>query len=1174
MLGLDAPPRANHDDRPAEPMPEGDMKTTRRFLVTSLATLLLVTAPPAASAEPATPQGAVPVLLIDSIGDSGDGVCDATECTLREAIAAANTTSDFDAISFADGLRGEIDLSAALPDLSTDMSIAGPGARQLTVRRDTGGSYRIFTVSGSATVAISGLTISGGNANVIGVIFGGGIDVAAGSALDLEEVRVIGNTGNYGGGISNSGTTDVTASTIGGNTANYAGGGVYNEGVMTIVNSTVADNAACCGTTQSYGGGIATGGGLTVLSSTVAANRAGSESTIDQSQGGGIHGNVTLGNSMVADNAAWFRGADTLGTVTSQGHNLVEDTDWTLFTGDETGNVYGQDPRLGNLRDNGGSTDTMALASDSPALDSGATLLPSDQRGVTRPEGDADDIGAFERRDCTSDPLVVTTSSDLVIDDDCVTSLREALVSAGLNPGTDTITFDIPGSGTQTITPASALPDITEAVVIDGYSQPGAAPATSSAVATILVEIRGTDAGPSAAGFNILGPDSTVEGLSIGDFEYGVVISGADATGNSVQGNLIGLAADGTLLGNSADGVLIDLARDNLIGGPDPADRNVISGNGAAGVDIRGDGDFAGVAATSGNSVQGNLIGTDPAGDTTIPNIAAGVLLADRSQDTAVSGNLISGNGSHGLHITGQFGVGSTIDVLDNRIGTDAAGATELGNDGDGIRIHDTSGVLMTGNVLSGNGSDGLDISGLSGGSGAQRNRIGTDLAGTGDLGNDGHGVKLSGSNFITIGTTTAIGTGGNTIAFNGLDGIAVTSGNDLLLLGNAIFSNGGLGIDLGDDGATPDDDQDSDSGPNNLQNYPVLTSVTTTESGSTIAGTLDSAPSTQFDLQFFSSPTADPSGFGEGMTLLGSTTVNTDANGHVAFSADADALQGDFVTATATQSASTSEFSAAFEAEGPPELLADLSIEKSGPETAAVGQPFEYTLTVTNQGPDAASGIEVLDDLPPGLTYQDESSTASCRLRGGTADPNDVRCTLASLDSGGEQAFTISVVASEPGPLSNTTSVGSDTADPDDTNDESEPVLTEVQAAEPERYDFRWVGSTRGQPALNKAPAGSVMRLRFSLGGNEGMDILTPDSPWHQRYLSCPTGPMVEETRRPAQPPGSIGLRYKSRKGIYVYRWQTSESWFPGQRCHRFALALDDGSTHYANIKLTRPVD
>ena len=130
----------------------------------------------------------------------------------------------------------------------------------------------------------------------------------------------------------------------------------------------------------------------------------------------------------------------------------------------------------------------------------------------------------------------------------------------------------------------------------------------------------------------------------------------------------------------------------------------------------------------------------------------------------------------------------------------------------------------------------------------------------------------------------------GNTVAFNKNDGISLASGagSGNAILGNIIHSNGTtaahLGIDLNEDGVTTNDAGDADTGPNNRQNFPVLSSSDADATQITIDGSLNSTASTNFRIEFFSSATADPSGNGEGQTYLGFTTVTTDGSGNATF--------------------------------------------------------------------------------------------------------------------------------------------------------------------------------------------------------------------------------------------------------------------------------------------------
>jgi hypothetical protein len=210
-------------------------------------------------------------------------------------------------------------------------------------------------------------------------------------------------------------------------------------------------------------------------------------------------------------------------------------------------------------------------------------------------------------------------------------------------------------------------------------------------------------------------------------------------------------------------------------------------------------------------------------------------------------------------------------------------------------------------------------------------NFIGTDPSGTADLGNNIGVVALGDNN--TIGGTTAAAR--NIISGNGGDGVEVhftvgdpdggATGNRIL--SNSIYDNDTLGIDLvhsnDPPGVTPNDPGDNDAGPNNLQNFPDISSARTGRRATTIKGTLNSTASTTFTIQFFSSPVADPSGNGEGKKLKGSKSVTTDSSGDATFTfkPKRKVPKGQVVTATATNQSTgdTSEFSKACTVPGVP---------------------------------------------------------------------------------------------------------------------------------------------------------------------------------------------------------------------------------------------------------------
>jgi hypothetical protein len=191
-----------------------------------------------------------------------------------------------------------------------------------------------------------------------------------------------------------------------------------------------------------------------------------------------------------------------------------------------------------------------------------------------------------------------------------------------------------------------------------------------------------------------------------------------------------------------------------------------------------------------------------------------------------------------------------------------------------------------------------------------QGNRIGINVAGTGVLGNQGSGIHVNRSNNLIGGTVAGEG---NIIAFNLLRGIVIGSSSSLIknrINRNSIFSNGSLGIDLGDNVVTLNDTGDADIGPNNLQNFPVITEARTNGS---ISGSLNSTANTTFRIEFYVNDDCDASGHGEGQTFLIAVNVVTDASGNATFSVNAGSLVlSKKITATATDpNGNTSEFSA-----------------------------------------------------------------------------------------------------------------------------------------------------------------------------------------------------------------------------------------------------------------------
>jgi hypothetical protein len=368
----------------------------------------------------------------------------------------------------------------------------------------------------------------------------------------------------------------------------------------------------------------------------------------------------------------------------------------------------------------------FAAGSASPAIAGHVAGVPAAAVAAAERRTQADsappyvvDSAADDANDPSSGPICSTTAGTC--------TLRAAIEAANTAGGDQTISFAIPGSGVQQIAPLSPLPTISVPMTIDGYTQPGAQPATSSAPAQIMVAIEGPrftnspyqgdglTLAPGAAG-------STVRGLQVFNFfGYGIHLQ---APNSQISGDLIGFdTSDQAPDVNSLGGVEIDQSSGDVIGGADPAQRDVISGNGRSGVL-----DSAG----HDNVVMNDLIGTDSSGSSSSSPNLFGVKLLDTHNDSVLS-DVLSGNSVDGMDVVG----GDHALITGDKIGVDAQGETPEGNGVSGILVEDSPDVTIGGsgsaarNVVSANGAYGIDVSGSSAGARILGNNVGTDAAGT-----------------------------------------------------------------------------------------------------------------------------------------------------------------------------------------------------------------------------------------------------------------------------------------------------------------------------------------------------------------------------------------------------------------------------------------------------------
>lgn len=382
-------------------------------------------------------------------------------------------------------------------------------------------------------------------------------------------------------------------------------------------------------------------------------------------------------------------------------------------------------------------------------------------------------------------------------------TLRAAISEANATPGIDEIQFRLLTGVNPPlrIRPASPLPTITEPLVIDGTTVNGYN-------GTPLVELQGANFRP-AFGLHVTAGGSTIRGLVLLNFGTGILLSGGG--GNVVEGNYVGVTTAGTY-GSNMWGLQVQDSPDNRIGGPTARQRNVISGNTYQGVKVAGTG-------SRNNRIVGNYIGLEPRGQFPVSNGMEGILVVGAGQTTIggsqlADGNLVSGNMGNGITLSGPLAGTDGHLVANNKIGlsNDLSGAG--GNRGDGLAIYQTPNVTV-------------------GGTRQNANEIGW---------NGGAGVSVRRNLFGAF-------------------------GENVWITRNSMFLNRGLDVDLSNavdpDGVTANDARDVDTGPNGLQNFPVLTSVTVGGGATTITGTLESEPGREYEIDFSIGPECSPSGRG-----------------------------------------------------------------------------------------------------------------------------------------------------------------------------------------------------------------------------------------------------------------------------------------------------------------------
>jgi uncharacterized repeat protein (TIGR01451 family) len=516
--------------------------------------------------------------------------------------------------------------------------------------------------------------------------------------------------------------------------------------------------------------------------------------------------------------------------------------------------------------------------------------------------------------------------------------------------------------GVATFTPNPAYPTVTDPIALDASLQPGYA-------GSPIIEIDGSAAAANLAGFHISAGGSTVRGFVIHGFRgadpLGAGIQLDTAGGNTITANWLGTDTTGAAAGaavasNNTQGLLILNSAGNQVGGTDPADRNVMSGNRLRGMHLEG-------TSASGNTIEGNYFGTSADGTAAVPN-PMGIYFREAPDNTFGgtangAGNVVSGNSIHGVYL--------------------------VGDDSDR-------------NIVKGN-------------------TIGLNAAQTGALGNGGAGIATFEADDAEIGGTE--NGAANVISANST-GIGLHTGSTgTLIRRNAIYDNTGLGIDHGFNSAVDPNDGAVGAGSNNGLDYPVITSALLGSGTLSVTGYVGSAPgqaafaNVEIDVLVADNDPADQDGevilgdglsepHGEAQTFIDSCTTAADGT----FDCDLTVpgtvtlISGDFITALAYDAAgNTSEFGVDVAVSADADLVITTVLDPSTPGPFAEGDSVTYLVTVTNNGPLDATNVTATDTYPSELTLGTATPSAPTTYNSASG-----LWTIGSLASGASATLTL----------------------------------------------------------------------------------------------------------------------------------------------------------------------
>jgi hypothetical protein len=895
---------------------------------------------------------------VTTVADNGDNM-NPTSGSLRKAIIDANNSAGLDTISFNIAGAGvqTITLPSQLPTITDAVVIDGytqPGASANTQAVGSDATLLIELNGTSAGAGVSGLTISAGGSTVRGLV------INRFSSIGIHLLTNGGNTieGCYVG-TNAAGTANLNNSSV----------GIYINGVPNnlIGGTTPAARNVISGNLQGMQLASSSATGNTVQGNYIGTDKTGTVALgntpgdgvmINAASNNTIGGTVAGAGNLISGNAQDGVGVSGGNNNTVLGNLIGTDATGTLDRGNARDGVLIRAGSSGNTiggtvagarnvisGNNGEGVEIIESSSNNQVQGNyigtnatGTADLGNSLRGIAIDSGTNNTIGGttaaarnvISGNDLYGIYLLGGTSLQILgnfIGTNAAGTAAIGNSSAGIEirGGVSTVI-----GGTTGTSPGGACTGACN--LISGNGGIGISHANGAAI-TVQGNFVGTDVngtadlgnGSTGIGLNsnatgdiVGGTTAAARNIVSGNNSQGIEVGGSGG-GHTVLGNFIGLNSAGTAaISNSLIGVSIN-GSGNTIGGTVAGAGNVISGHSnRPGIEIGG---------SANNIVQGNLIGTDASGILALPN-QTGIQISLNASNTLIGGatsgarNIISGNTGDGILIGRPSNANccssSNNTVQGNFIGIDVTGTADLGNGGNGVVLRDSPSNIVGGtmagerNVISGNNASGIRLDKVFGGTTGnlvRGNYIGTDASGTSALGNSASGLFIADSFDNTVGGSTA--GAGNLIAFNTGNGISLNSGTGNAIRGNSIFSNTGLGIDLGGDGVTPNDACDGDGGANNLQNFPVINSINRPNGNIVINGTLNSSANTTFTLDFYQSPMADPSGFGEGQTYLGSTTATTDGSCVASFSATLPAQLGGVITVTATDAAgNTSEFS------------------------------------------------------------------------------------------------------------------------------------------------------------------------------------------------------------------------------------------------------------------------